>query len=87
VWMRPHVGISANSLRQFGRPHVIQEDEGTDHAPLCEGQYPPHFEGTDAAPAFLYYQLDHRSNRSRFITLFHAATKSVTNFFFASALP
>ncbi len=27
-----------------------------------------------------------RSNRSRFITLVHAATKSFTNFFFASSL-
>jgi len=69
---------------------------GTCHAPHCEGQHPPHFEGTAAAPGYIYYQLDHvnlycwqyqaRSNRSSFITLCHAATKSCTNFAFASEL-
>src|SRR6266478_4760767 len=68
--MRPHVGIPADSLWQFDRPHVIEEDEGTDHAPLCEGQDPPHFERTDAAPTFLYYELDHVA---RAATLYLAA--------------
>src|SRR5260370_28279639 len=44
VWMRPHVGIAADSLRQFDSPHVIAEDEGTDHTPLCEMQHPTHVE-------------------------------------------
>jgi hypothetical protein len=57
--MRPRADIPPDSLWQIDWPHVIQEDEGTDHVPLCEGQYPPHFERTDAAPTFLYHQLDH----------------------------
>ncbi len=55
-------------------------------AARCGRNYSSHLAVHTSFSRFLDYQPDHRSNRSRFITLVQAATKSATNFFFASAL-
>src|SRR5690606_21091396 len=36
--------IQALAGREYMRPHLVQEDEGTDHAPLPGWQGAPHFE-------------------------------------------
>jgi hypothetical protein len=40
--VRPHVEAGAGP--QGGRAHLVEEDEGPDHAPLRRGQHPPHLE-------------------------------------------
>ena len=52
----------------------------------CRTTPVPGNENAQAGPAGLGDRYQARSNRSAFITLFHAATKSVTNFSFASSL-
>jgi hypothetical protein len=58
---------------------VIEEDERTDHAPLCEGQDPPHFERTDAAPALLYHELDHEAGIAKFILMSFSKMQACTS--------
>ena len=49
--VRPHVEPPAR--RKGDRPHVIEENERTDHAPAAERQDAPDFEAADIAQAAL----------------------------------
>src|SRR5262249_4548042 len=56
VRMRPHVDALAGT--EFGRSHVIEEDEWSDHAALRRGQRAPHREPTEVAGARDDHALD-----------------------------
>jgi hypothetical protein len=60
VRVRAHVRLAHQALGQIDRPHVIEEDEGPDHAVARKGQNAPNFECADAAWPLINQQLDHR---------------------------
>src|SRR5699024_1784500 len=47
VWMRPDV--DAFMQQKFGRAHLVEEDEGADHAASGAGQGAAHFEAAEIA--------------------------------------
>ncbi len=50
VRVRPHVDASASE--ELRRPHLVEEDEGTDHLPLRRGQGAAHLEAAEIAGAW-----------------------------------
>ena len=56
VGMGTHLDALAG--RKLGRPHVIEEDERTDHPPLAGRQHPAHAEAAQVARAGIDKQLD-----------------------------
>jgi hypothetical protein len=58
--VRPDVDVARNSRREHGRTHMIEENEGADHAPLREGQHSSHIETAETASALIDDELNHR---------------------------
>ena len=56
--MRMRAHVDAHAGLEFGRAHVIDEDEGADHAPLRRRQRAPHFEGAEIGRARHDHALD-----------------------------
>src|SRR5512147_724735 len=57
--VRPHVDRAGHARRHVHRTHMIEEDEGADHAPLSVRQHPSDLEPTEVTSALRNHKLDH----------------------------
>ena len=57
--MRPHVDVARDARRKIDRTHVIEEDEGTDHAALGKRQHPADVESAETFYPAIDYDIEH----------------------------
>src|ERR1041385_5352519 len=60
--VRADIDVARQASGKIDRPHVIEEDEGTDHAPPGLGQDAPDLEGPETAPALFDDKFDHAAS-------------------------
>jgi hypothetical protein len=53
VWVRAHISLTRQALRQLHRPQVVEEYERAHHVPLPVGQNPAYLEASEAAPSLV----------------------------------
>ena len=73
--MRPHVHAFPD--REFGGPHLVEEDERSDHAPSRDGQGAAHREPAEIARAWHDHLFDAAAGRGGEVGLGHDETRLV----------
>src|SRR5690606_38745588 len=59
VRMRPDVDLARNAGLEVHGPHMVEEDERTDHPAFRERQHSPDLEPAEAPPPLSDHELDH----------------------------
>jgi hypothetical protein len=57
--MGANIGFARQTFGQVDGPHVVEENERSDHAALGKRQDPPDFEAAEVTPPFVDHQLNH----------------------------
>ncbi|MFE9463207.1 hypothetical protein ACFYNW_05960 [Streptomyces virginiae] len=88
VWLAPArlLDDARDMLVRLGLSWSLPHRGTSKRSPACRRRRPRSDRGRPAQPGRPRLRHQARSNRSRFITLSHAATKSRANFSFASSL-